>query len=184
MKGKLKDLTFGAHGEQHITITVTRDFREDFDLLKDKDVNVEIKKWREPRSKDANAYFHVLVNKIAEAQSLGDDEVKCSLVVEYGALARDDSGNVLGAMLPVNADIAQFYPYARRYKTMTLEGREYNCYLFYKRTRTLNSKEMSRLIDGAIYEAKNLGIDTDTPEQIARYKENWFFETVDNTKED
>lgn len=75
MRGRLRDLTFGAHGEQHITVTVAKDFREDYDALKDFEVNVEIKKWREPRSKDANAYFHVLVNKIAEAKSLGDDEV-------------------------------------------------------------------------------------------------------------
>ena len=88
MKARLKDLTFGAHGEQHITITVTQDFRDTFDQLKNVDVNAEIKKWREPRSKDANAYFHVLVNKIAEVQSLGDDEVKRSLVVEYGVCRR------------------------------------------------------------------------------------------------
>ena len=93
MKGRLKDLTFGAHGEQHITITVTSDFRESYDALKDADINVEIKKWRKPRSRDANAYFHVLVNKIAEAQGLGDDEVKRGLVVEYGALAKDEDGN-------------------------------------------------------------------------------------------
>lgn len=173
MRGKLRDLTFGAKGEQHITITVTRDFREDYDALKDGYINVEIKKWREPRSKDANAYFHVLVNKIAEAQGLGDDEVKRGLVVEYGALAKDEDGNTLGAMLPVSADMDDFYPYYRCYKTMTLEGREYNCYLFYKRTHTLDTKEMARLIDGAIYVAKGLGIDTDTPEQIARYKEEW-----------
>ena len=159
--------------EQHITITVTSDFRESYDALKDTDINVEIKKWRKPRSRDANAYFHVLVNKIAEAQSLGDDEVKRSLVVEYGALAKDEDGNTLGAMLPVTADMDDFYPYYRLYKTMTLEGREYNCYLFYKRTHTLDTKEMARLIDGAIYVAKGLGIDTDTPEQIARYKEEW-----------
>ena len=173
MRGRLKGLTFGAHGEQHITITVTSDFRESYDALKDTDINVEIKKWRRPRSRDANAYFHVLVNKIAEAQSLGDDEVKRSLVVEYGALAKDEDGNTLGAMLPVTADMDDFYPYYRLYKTMTLEGREYNCYLFYKRTHTLDTKEMARLIDGAIYVAKGLGIDTDTPEQIARYKEEW-----------
>ena len=173
MKGRLKDLTFGAHGEQHITITVTSDFRESYDALKDTDINVEIKKWRRPRSRDANAYFHVLVNKIAEGQSLRDDEVKRSLVVEYGALAKDEDGNTLGAMLPVTADMDDFYPYYRLYKTMTLEGREYNCYLFYKRTHTLDTKEMARLIDGAIYVAKGLGIDTDTPEQIARYKEEW-----------
>lgn len=173
MRGRLRDLTFGPKGEQHITVTVQTDFRDDFDKLKDKDIRVEIKVWREPRSKDANAYFHVLVNKIAEAQGLGDDEVKRRLVVEYGALARDDDGQLIGAMLPAGADIDQFYPYTRMYKTMELEGREYECYLFYKRTHTLDTKEMARLIDGAIYVARELGIDTDTPEQIARYKEGW-----------
>ena len=44
----------------------------------------------------------------------------------------------------------------------------FNCYLMYKQTRFMDSKEMARLIDGAIYVAKGLGIDTDTPEQIAR----------------
>lgn len=173
MRGRLRDLTFGPKGEQHITVTVQTDFRDDFDKLKDKDIRVDIKVWREPRSKDANAYFHVLVNKIAEAQGLGDDEVKRSLVVEYGALARDEDGQLIGAMLPAGADIDQFYPYTRMYKTMELEGREYECYLFYKRTHTLDTKEMARLIDGAIYVARELGIDTDTPEQIARYKEGW-----------
>ena len=94
-------------------------------------------------------------------------------MVEYGALARDEDGNTLGAMLPVSADIDEFYPYTRLYKSMTLDGKEYHCYLFYKRTHTLDSKEMARLIDGAIYVAKGLGVDTDTPEQIARYKEEW-----------
>ena len=134
---------------------------------------MEIKQWREPRSKDANAYFHVLVNKIAEAQGIGDDEVKRTLVIEYGALARDEDGNTLGAMLPISANIEDFYPYARCYKTMELDGKAYRCYLFYKRTHTLDSKEMARLIDGAIYVANSMGIDTDTPEQLARYKEDW-----------
>lgn len=173
MRGKLKDLTFGRNGEQHITITVTGDFREEFDRLKDRDVNLEIKRWREPRSKDANAYFHVLVNKIAEAQNLGDEEVKRYLVSEYGSLARDEDGQVIGAMLPAGTDITQFYPYTRMYKEKEIDGRHYECYLFYKRSHELDSKEMARLIDGAIFEARNLGIDTDTPEMIARYKEDW-----------
>lgn len=173
MRGKLKDLTFGRNGEQNITITVTRDFSEDFDKLKDGEVNLEIKRWREPRSKDANSYFHVLVNKIAEVQNLGDEEVKRRLVSEYGALARDEDGQLIGAMLPAGADMSQFYPYTRMYKEKEVDGKLYECYLFYKRSHELDSKEMSRLIDGAIYEARELGIDTDTPEMIARYKEEW-----------
>lgn len=173
MKGKLKDLTFGRNGEQHITITITGDFRDEYDRLKCQDINLEIKQWREPRSKDANAYFHVLVNKIAEVQNLGDEEVKRHLVSEYGAFARDEDGQVIGAMLPAGADITQFYPYTRLYKEKEIDGRHYECYLFYKRSHELDSKEMARLIDGAVFEARELGIDTDTPEQIARYKEGW-----------
>lgn len=168
MKGRLKDLTFGAKGEQYITVTVTSDFTQSFDDLKDCDISVEIKRWREPRSKNANAYFHVLVNKIAEAQSLGNDEVKKRMVLEYGALATDETGSVLGAMIPSNASLDDFYPYAKWYKSMEVNGREYDCYLFYKQTHTLDSKEMARLIDGTIYVAKGLGLETMTPDQLAR----------------
>lgn len=168
MKGRLKDLTFGAKGEQHITVTVTSDFRQPFDDLKDYEISVEIKRYREPRSKNANAYFHVLVNKIAEAQNLGNDEVKRQLVLEYGTLATDETGSVLGAMLPASANMDDFYPYAKWYKSKVLDGKEYDCYLFYKQTHTLDSKEMSRLIDGTITVAKELGIETMTPDQLAR----------------
>lgn len=168
MKGRLKDLTFGARGEQHITVTVTSDFTQLFDDLKDCEISVEIKRWREPRSKNANAYFHVLVNKIAEAQRLGNDEVKKMMVLEYGTLATDETGSVLGAMVPENTNIEEFYPYAKWYKSMEVKDREYDCYLFYKQTHTLDSKEMARLIDGTIYVAKGLGIETMTPDQLAR----------------
>lgn len=173
MKGRLKDLTFGRMGEQILTIVLKRDYRASFDELKDFDISVEIKKWREPRSRDANAYFHVLVNKIADASGQSDDEVKKALVLEYGALARDDDGNIVGTMLPAKVNVDRYYPYAKWYKSMSIEGKEYSCYLFYKHSADLDTKEMSRLIDGAIWEARKLGIDTDTPEQIARYKGEW-----------
>ena len=70
MKGRLIDLALGLNGKQRITLEVDADFREKYDALKNSDIRVEIVKYREPRSKDANAYFHVLVNKIAEAQNL------------------------------------------------------------------------------------------------------------------
>ena len=43
----------------------------------------------------------------------------------------------------------------------------------YNQTRFMDSKEMASLIEGAIEVAKELGIETDTPEQLARYKEVW-----------
>lgn len=173
MKGRLIDLSFGMNRKQRITLEVDGDFRNDFDQLKDFDVSVEIKKYREKRSKDANAYFHVLVNKIAEAQGLGNDEVKKSLVLEYGALAKDDDGYTVGFKLPASVNIDKIYPYAKIFDVREENGRTFNCYLVYKHTHELDSKEMARLIDGTIYVAKDLGIETDTPEQLAKYKEGW-----------
>ena len=173
MRGRLVDLAFGLHGRQRITVEVTRDFREDFDRLREADLDIEIKKHREKRSKSANAYFHVLVNKIAAERGGSEDAVKESLVVQYGALAKDDDGLTVGFKLPASVDVGTIYPYVKCFDTREEGGKLFKCYLVYKQTRFMDSKEMARLIDGAIEVAKELGIETDTPEQLARYKEEW-----------
>jgi hypothetical protein len=173
MIGRLKDLNFGRHGEQIISLTVQADFRNRFDELKDTDLDIEIKKHRKRRSLNANAYFHLLVNKIAEHQGLGNEEVKTSLVVEYGALAKDGDGATVGFKLPASVDVTTLYRYVKCFDTRMENGKEFNCYLVYKQTHTLDSKEMARLIDGAVYTAQDLGIETDTPEMIARSKSEW-----------
>jgi len=173
MRGRLIDLVFGINRKQRITVEVDWDFRAEYDRLKDADVRVEIVKYRNPRSKEANAYFHVLVNKIAGAQNLGDDEVKKALVLNYGTIARDKDGATVGFKLPSSVDVDKIYPYAKMFDVREENGKEFKCYLVYKRTRDMDSKEMARLIDGAIYEAKEMGLETDTPEQLAKYKEDW-----------
>lgn len=173
MIGHLKDLTFGRSGEQHITLTVRADFRSRFDELKDAVVEIEIKKFRQRRSLSANAYFHVLVNKIAEAKRLGDDEVKKQLVCEYGSLAKDEDGSTVGFKLPASVNVSTIYPYVKCFDTREEGGKLFNCYLVYKQTHLMDSAEMARLIDGAIYVAGELGIETDTPEILARFKEEW-----------
>ena len=37
----------------------------------------------------------------------------------------------------------------------------------------MDTSEMAKLIDGAINVARELGIETDTPAQLAKYKESW-----------
>lgn len=172
MKGRITDFALDMRSQkQRITIEVDTDFREGYEALKEVDVEVSIKKWRNKRSKDANAYFHVLVNAIAEARGISDDEVKQKLVVDYGALARDEDGQIVGFKLPPSVDVDLIYPYTRLYKQVEENGKSFNCYLVYKRSSEMDTKEMSRLIDGAVTEAKEIGIDTDTPEERARWAE-------------
>ena len=173
MKGRLIDLSFGLNRKQRVTVEVDGDFRGKFDLLKDVDVDVEIKKHRQRRSLTANAYFHVLVNKIAECQGLGNEEVKKGLVCEYGPLAKDNDGLTVGFKLPASVDVSTIYPYVKCFDVREEGGKEFRCYLVYKQTSLMDSAEMARLIDGAVYVAQDLGIETDTPEQLAKYKEEW-----------
>lgn len=171
MKGRLLDFSFGYNRKQRVTIELDSDFREGFDALKGSDVEVSIKKWRAKRSRDANAYFHMLVNQIASAKGLTDDEVKIDLVTSYGTYARDGDGMIIGFKLPASVDASTIYPYTRMYKEVEEDGKSFKCYLVYKQTRLMDSGEMAHLIDGAIREAQEFGIDTDTPEQKAKYSE-------------
>ena len=133
---------------------------------------VEIKKWTKQRSLNANAYFHLLVNKIAEKLKTSDTETKIRLNLEYGTPATDKSGNQVVVKLPKEVEVTQFYDYAKwigdkQEKIMT------SYYIFYKQTHTLDSKEMARLIDGTISESKALGIETLTPDEKARMIALW-----------
>ena len=174
MTGRLVDMAFTLGGKQRVTLELNGDFREIWDKLHLEPIlDVEVKKHREKRSHSANAYFHVLVNKIAAETGESDDLVKERLVVAYGTVARDKDGCTVGFKLPASVAVHDLYEYTRCFDVREEDGKLFNCYLVYKDTRNMDTKEFSHLIDGAIDEAKALGIETDTPEQLARYKEEW-----------
>ena len=172
MTGRLVDMSFTLGGKQRVTLEVNGDFRETWDKLHLEPVlDIEVKKHREKRSLSANAYFHVLVNKIATETGESDDEVKRRLVVSDGAIARDKDGHVIGIRLPAAVDATEIYQYVRYYETRQENGKDFACYFVYKDTHRMDTKVFAHLVDGAITEAKELGIQTDTPEMVARYKE-------------
>ena len=173
MKGRIYNFSIDSHQKQYITLEIAGNFIEQYEKLKDSELSIDIRKHKERRSLDANAYFHVLVRKIATEQGVSDEEIKKYLVCEYGTYKRDKNKNIVALKLPADVDIDEIYPYTKFYKETNENGRSYKCYIVLEQTHKLNSKEMASLIDGAVYEAQELGIDTDTPEQIALYKEGW-----------
>lgn len=141
--------------------------------LTDKIYNVVIEEYIEKRSLNANAYFHVLVNKIAEHQNISESETKINLVLEYGAIMRDENGDKVGIKIPSSVNVNTIYKYAKWFDKRIENNREFDCYIVYEHTHKLDKKQMARLIDGAVYEAQQLGIETMTPEQLERLKANW-----------
>ena len=172
-RGKLVDLVMLANGWQRLTIETKNDLRGEYDNLHGDEISGEIKKYRKNRSLTANAYFHVLVNKIASALRTSDIEVKRRLAVDYGTAATDVDGSPYVVQLPATADIDKFYPYTKMYRSVERNGMTWNCYLLFKRTHTMDSAEMARLIEGTVYEAKQLGIETMTPAELQALNEAW-----------
>lgn len=129
--------------------------------------------WREQRSLNANSYFHVLVDKIAKKMKLSAHEVKRQMVLDYGTIATEGGDQIIVA-LPASADVSVYYPYAKWIGDFVAKNKKkYSQYVFYKQTHTLNKSEMAKLIDGVVYEAKELGIETRTPAELASLIENW-----------
>lgn len=135
------------------------------DKHKDGYVDLTIDKWSDKRSIQANAYFHVLVNEIAKATKSSMDDVKKQLVLNYGTPARGSDGKYAAVKVPKNTDLDQFYKYYRHIGT---DENGLDMYILFKRTSDLNKEEMGRLITGTQDEAKVLGIETLTPDELAR----------------
>lgn len=76
--GKYKDVSIDFRTSKlTLTVEVNEDVAEQFIELKEKErLDIEIKPHREKRSLDANAYFHVLVGKIADKQRLSKARIK------------------------------------------------------------------------------------------------------------
>ena len=140
------------------------------DKFRDGYVDVQVEKWSDKRSLQANAYFHVLCNKIAEATKSSMDDVKKLLVSQYGTLARGSDGKYMAVKVPKNTDIEKIYPYFRHIGT---DENGLDMYLFFKHTADLNKDEMNRLIQGTQDEAKALGIEVLTPDEIERMMNRW-----------
>lgn len=173
MIGRLSDVSRRMNGEWVVSFTATTDPRRELQELQDAELDIKATKHRNKRSLDANAYFHVLVNKIAEKTNESDTAVKKRLVQEYGTLARDEEGNVVGIKLPISVDVDKLIEYTRWFDRRTEGGHVFNCYLVMKPTHEMNTQEMARVIDGTVSEAKELGIETMTPAEIKAMMERY-----------
>ena len=142
---------------------------------RDMQLDVSFDKHREKRSQDANAYFHVLVGKIAEKLNTSNAEVKNRLIADYGEVNFLPDGSLDWSVKPEAFDwtrsLETHYQPTDRY--IMDKGKKCIVYIVMRGSRTYNTKEMSRLIDGAVNEAKELGIETMTPNQIAEMMSKW-----------
>jgi hypothetical protein len=134
-------------------------------LNQDKDIQFEVKEYKPKRSLNANDYYWVLLNKIADMLKVNKEQLHFKFLKEYGQVA-----NVL---LPNEIDIVGFTKYYEFIKTINVKGKLFNEYQLFKGSSEMNSKEMSILIECIQQDAKDLGIETLDELRIKEMLESW-----------
>lgn len=131
----------------------------------------EIKRYRRKRSLDANAYMWVLCDKIADAIRSTKEAVYREAVEQVGVFAdmavKDrDVDDICRAW--VHKGIGWITEYVGN---TAKPGGE--IIRFYKGSSEYDTKQMSRLIDYLVGEAKELGIETMPPDELERMMQQW-----------
>lgn len=171
MTGQIVDIY-----KSRITLEITYDDLERLEKLKGVELDIDIKKKRKKRSLNANAYFHVLVGKIAAALNISDIEAKNNMLNLYGTLEQDDDGKVQHIIMSDNIpwNKIEYLHLRPTTRTKILDNdKVYRVYMIVRGSHTYDTKEMSRLIEGTIGEAKELGIETITPDEKLKMMEAW-----------
>lgn len=177
MTGRLLDLSVGLNRKQRLTLEIDSDFRESFNQLQGVELVIDIKQCRKRRSLNANNYCWALLEKLAEVLRTDKEAVYVDMLRRYGAGESylDDNGNECKAVFSLRADIPPWLVcrYYQEIGRSELNGQVFIHYRALKGSSEYDSKEMSVFLDGIVSECQEVGIPTDTPEQLARYKDLW-----------
>lgn len=160
----------------NITLEINEEsvLKHGYDKIKDAEkLNIKISKYRQKRSLDANAYFHVLVGKIADALHPPISKAKCKniLICKYGQPFLLDDGSPM--IYKTNAPVSFMEEQETLHCIPVKYEDDATFYKVYRGSHEYDTKEMSVLIDGTVADAQELGIDTVSPEEIRKMKERW-----------
>lgn len=168
LTGRVQGVSFSFSGKPLVTFEINERHSalNMVDALKDAEkLSFKIDKFRERRSLNANNYAWKLLTEIGNETRQSKEEVYFLMLKRYG---QSEMISVLA-----NIPISQYVKYCEEAGESTLNGKRFKHYRVYKGSSEFDTKEMSVFLDGVVSEAKDLGIQTETPDEIARLKSLW-----------
>lgn len=138
-------------------------------------LDINIKKHRKRRSLNANAYFHVLVSRLADCLCISKVRCKNMMVGRYGQPFILENG--AEAVIKTNISASQMLEnetvHCMPCGSRTEDGKEYIYYKVFRGSSTYDTKEMSILVNGVVSECQEQGIETMPPAELGRMLEMW-----------
>ena len=136
----------------------------------DKDKKFILKEYKEKRSLDANAYCWVLLQKISDKLGSSKEEIYRRIIKQKGTFE----------ILPIKNEAIDTFTNAWQehgigWITETMKSKldGYTNVIAYYGSSTYDTKQMAYFIDYIVEEAKELGIETMTPNELESLKNSW-----------
>ena len=164
--------------ELTVSVNESDNLTNGYEGLKDAELlDIKIVRHRNRRSLDANAYFHVLVGKLADELRISKPRCKNIMIGRYGQPFYIDGDGTAEAVIKTNIPASQMLenetvhcmPCGQKYE----DGKELVFYKIFRGSSTYDTREMSILIDGTVSECKDLGIETLPPDELERMVRSW-----------
>jgi hypothetical protein len=132
-------------------------------------VTIKVAKQGKKRSLDSNAYFWILVDKLSQRLNLTKEDIYRNAIRNIGGVSevvcvRNEAVEKLRSGWSKNGI---------GWQTDTMPSKIEGCtnVVLYYGSSTYNQEQMTRLIDNIVQDCKAVGIETLTPQELARLME-------------
>ena len=133
------------------------------ELVSCEKLDIRIKKHKEKRSLDANAYYWVLITKLAKVLDTSNAELHNIELRKYGQIERV-GGKLIAIPLPDTDETEKNVLQKEEYhlkptsQVTLMKGELCRTYIMLRGSSTYNTEEMARLISGLITDCRDAGI--------------------------
>lgn len=163
--GKIKSLAKDlVTGKWNLQVELNENAQEAMELIKHEKLDIRLKQHKDKRSLDANAYYWVLLTKLAKVHGWANSEAHNRMLRRYGQIERVD-GNLIAVYLPdteeTERDVLNKVEYhlSPLPKTVvTKYGEIKRVYVLLRGSSTYDTEEMAHLISGLIQDCRDSGI--------------------------
>ena len=156
MKGRIRDMGRGYDGSLTVTLSLPPQYADEIHALMGEDISAEIKKWREHRSRDANALMWAVCEELAIAMRSTKEEVYRRAIRDVGEHEPLPIKDCAVERFCANWATKGVGWFAEVQDNSKIPG--YKLVFAYYGSSTYDTKAMSRLLDYLIDDAKAAGI--------------------------
>lgn len=96
------------------------------------------------------------------------EEMHAEMIFRYGVQETDENGDSLFWYVPDGVKVTDYYPYAKPIGSGRLGGKPTTQWQIFKPSHEYTRSEFNTFLQGIIAECEEQGIETKTPDEIAR----------------